>query len=221
MDGRDRGQASSKPKLIVNVEIGVGSMRSKTQWMPRCLLALLLLIPLASAADDAEQDLSPDALLQKIGQGFALAQQAAKRRDYAQAIDQLRQWRSDAVDSVDPQQHQQLIWALNQPLVTLLSWVGDYQGAMSYPIHAVNQEKADFDGLRPGEAVEAIAKAASGRRIVMLNEAHHIPRHRVLAKRLLEPLYQRGFRYLAVEALSEAHQAQQNGYAHINKRDGF
>ena len=39
--------------------------------------------------------------------------------------------------------------------------------------------------------------------IVMINEAHHVPQHRVFTYRLLEDLWQKGYRYLALEALSE------------------
>ncbi|HYW05715.1 MAG TPA: hypothetical protein VE913_02095, partial [Longimicrobium sp.] len=58
-----------------------------------------------------------------------------------------------------------------------------------------------FDALTPVPAVEAILAAARGRRVVMVNEAHHVPQGRVLTLELLRGLHDQGFRYFAVEAL--------------------
>ncbi|MDB4952273.1 MAG: hypothetical protein JWM27_4922 [Gemmatimonadetes bacterium] len=72
---------------------------------------------------------------------------------------------------------------------------------------------AGFDALAPVAAVPAILEAAKGRRLVMVNEAHHVPQGRVLTLELLQGLHAQGFRYLAVEAL-DTH----NGDARV--RDG-
>lgn len=53
------------------------------------------------------------------------------------------------------------------------------------------------------DAVEVIAKAAERHQLVLLNEAHHMPLHRAFALRLLRPLWERGFRYLAMESLDD------------------
>lgn len=60
----------------------------------------------------------------------------------------------------------------------------------------------DLIGLRAERAVDAIRKAASGRRAVFLNEAPHVPQHRALVRQLLSELRLEGYRYFAVEALS-------------------
>ncbi len=49
-------------------------------------------------------------------------------------------------------------------------------------------------------AKEYILKKANESRIIMINEAHHIPQHRVLTYSILKDLYDKGFHYLAVEA---------------------
>ena len=67
--------------------------------------------------------------------------------------------------------------------------------------------------LRATDAVAAIVAAARGRRAVFVNEAHHMPIHRAFTLRLLKPLYDQGFRYLAVETLDTADKAlNQRGY---------
>ncbi|HYD27031.1 hypothetical protein [Brevundimonas sp.] len=60
------------------------------------------------------------------------------------------------------------------------------------------------DAYEAVEAVEAIARAAADRRVVMLNEAHNASRHRALLGRLLPRLRADGFTHLAAEAFTPA-----------------
>lgn len=46
-----------------------------------------------------------------------------------------------------------------------------------------------------------LTKEIGSTRLVMLNEAHDTPGHRLFAESLLETLYDKGFRYLAIESL--------------------
>lgn len=55
----------------------------------------------------------------------------------------------------------------------------------------------------PEDALAAIMRAASGRQIVIINEAHHVPRHRAFAMRVALELRKQGFQYLAMETLAE------------------
>lgn len=50
-------------------------------------------------------------------------------------------------------------------------------------------------------------------RLVLINEAHHVARHRATTRSLLKPLHELGFRYFAFEALKEdAKTLQRRGY---------
>ncbi len=60
------------------------------------------------------------------------------------------------------------------------------------------------EGLSAVDAVQAIASLAEGRRVVMINEAHHVPQHRALTIALLRVLRAKGFAWLAVETLYES-----------------
>lgn len=91
------------------------------------------------------------------------------------------------------------------------SYIGEYQAAASVP-HEVKLEWG-FDSLRdvdreyfkqftPKLAVESIIERAGKEQIVMVNEAHHKPAHRVFTRRLLKGLYAQGFRYFGLETLS-------------------
>jgi len=64
-------------------------------------------------------------------------------------------------------------------------------------------------GLRPADAVTAIAAAAKDRQLVLLNEARHVGAHRAFAIRLLRALHAQGFRWLAAELVAEDSQALQ------------
>lgn len=52
------------------------------------------------------------------------------------------------------------------------------------------------------EATPIILQQAKDRQVVMINEAHTKPQHRLFTETLLAPFYQAGFRTLAMEALS-------------------
>jgi hypothetical protein len=103
-----------------------------------------------------------------------------------------------------------------QQLAVSLSWVGDEAGAARAFDKGINLEPLDLAQRHAGEqdaraaleayapeaAVEAIAREARNRQIVILNEAHHVARHRAFALRVAIALRKLGFQYLAMETLA-------------------
>ncbi|MCB0550560.1 MAG: hypothetical protein KDD19_23525 [Phaeodactylibacter sp.] len=70
-----------------------------------------------------------------------------------------------------------------------------------------------LSNARPTSALEYIADQAGNYHFTLINEAHYNSQHRNFTERLLQPLWEKGYRYLALEALS--HQdtlLQQRGY---------
>jgi len=65
------------------------------------------------------------------------------------------------------------------------------------------RDLGSLKGWRLVGAVEAITRVASNRQVIMIGEAHHAPQTRLLTTELLEPLWRKGFRYLAIEDLNE------------------
>ena len=51
------------------------------------------------------------------------------------------------------------------------------------------------------KAKELLLKIADTCRIIIINEAHHIPNHRIFTTEILKDLYDRGFRYFAAETI--------------------
>jgi len=49
-------------------------------------------------------------------------------------------------------------------------------------------------------SIDDLLKLTANQQIVMFNEAHHVPKHRLLVTNLLDTLYAQGFRYLGIEA---------------------
>ncbi|MBK8920139.1 MAG: hypothetical protein IPM81_01285 [Saprospirales bacterium] len=102
-----------------------------------------------------------------------------------------------------PWKHQKAAW--------WYSYVGEYQHTLTLWDNIMGgrrslseTEKAYFAPFKPAAAAGYICTAAAGSQIVIVNEAHHQPRHRVFSAQLLEGLYRQGFRYLALEDLNYA-----------------
>lgn len=95
------------------------------------------------------------------------------------------------------------------------SYIGEYQKALSVP-NEIDLEwgfdtltEADikhFMAFEAQDAVDAIIKQATNEQIIIINEAHHKPRHRIFVRKLLKGLYANGYRYFGLEALSNCEQ---------------
>jgi hypothetical protein len=97
---------------------------------------------------------------------------------------------------------------LGQFLAYARSFVGDHGGALAEydrlrgPSSDTAPSADPLAGHRARDARDAILAAADTAQVVMLNEAHHLAIHRAFTASLLEDFHRRGFRYLAVEAVS-------------------
>jgi hypothetical protein len=78
--------------------------------------------------------------------------------------------------------------------------------AREYPqakqTEATTQETALFAAYKPVDARQTILEAAKKTRIVIINEAHHVPQHRAYLTTLLKDLYLSGYTHLGMEALA-------------------
>jgi hypothetical protein len=107
---------------------------------------------------------------------------------------------------------------VQQMIATQYSYTGRYQKALEIfdnrPGTAKTMEPApELDGYEPQDAVAALLALADRHRVIMINEAHHVPMHRALTLRLLEGLYRKGFRYFAAETLTARDtELQKRGY---------
>lgn len=61
-----------------------------------------------------------------------------------------------------------------------------------------------FTSSKKVNAKDYIIKQSKSAQIIIINEAHHIPKHRTFTKSLLKELYDNGYRYLGLEALFDS-----------------
>ena len=80
----------------------------------------------------------------------------------------------------------------------LIFWDKDHNSNYSLTV----QESLEFLKYSPVNAIDYILTKADSFQVIMLNEAHHSNLHRDFTTRLLEDLYQKGFKYLGFEALN-------------------
>jgi hypothetical protein len=80
----------------------------------------------------------------------------------------------------------------------------------------LERPEIDFSALTenytPVSAHEYLLKRAKDTEILILNEAHHYPMHRSFARQLLAGLWEQGYRYLGLEALTMVRDFQQPPY---------
>lgn len=86
-------------------------------------------------------------------------------------------------------------------------FVGQYQDALeAYATQRpapIAFDTAAFNRMTNEDAVDAVAKLATNRQAVFVNETSYMPRHRAFTANLLPKLRALGFSYLAVETLAE------------------
>jgi hypothetical protein len=97
---------------------------------------------------------------------------------------------------------------LNYKAAWDLSFIGEYQKALEIwdrdeqkwpsPLQAQVDE---FKRYKPVNANKLIAEKAKTEQIIILNEAHQQPYHRVFTTSLLQDLYNQGYRYFGAETI--------------------
>lgn len=67
-----------------------------------------------------------------------------------------------------------------------------------------NKDSLYYINSKKVNAKDYIIEQSKNSQIVIINEAHHIPKHRTFTKSLLKDLYDNGYRYLGLEALFDS-----------------
>ena len=106
------------------------------------------------------------------------------------------------------------------------SFIGDHPRALIYqskfdqPYATISPaDSLYFTQFRPVDAKEYILQEAGNERILMINEAHHVPYHRIFTASLLQGLYDWGFRFFGAETLSDSsldNHLNERGYPILN-----
>jgi hypothetical protein len=105
----------------------------------------------------------------------------------------------------------------DQILATYYSFAGDIARSDSV-WKQLAQTKDTCDCLQTGD-ISDLLKIITRNQVVMFNEAHHVPKHRLFVSNLLDTLYNQGFRYLALEAFTGDSLFYQTGF--LSADNGF
>ncbi|MDF7813829.1 hypothetical protein [Hymenobacter sp. YC55] len=116
-----------------------------------------------------------------------------------------------------------------QEAAVAASFIGDYALALecmdSFATPLPRLSPADslyFRRFAPRSAHAYIIERARHERIVLLNEAHHVPLHRVFTLSLLADLYAQGYRYFGAETLNgDDRTLMRRGYAATTLTDYY
>ncbi|RWU12390.1 hypothetical protein EGC76_04185 [Pseudidiomarina gelatinasegens] len=157
-------------------------------------LVLMLAAPLAA------EELSKEDYLKEINKAFSRFYEATNGKTLSARIEALEEL------SVEYKDNQAVLDVLLQERGFAFSFMGNHQQAL----YAFDQRQRNSEELNTAvkelemrDAVKAISQAADSYQVVMINEAHHVTQHRVLTYRLLKRLWDKGFRYLALEGLAQ------------------
>jgi hypothetical protein len=100
-----------------------------------------------------------------------------------------------------------------QAMMTYYSFLGDYQNLLFYSDARIKDQidtaKIVYDAAFVENhtlvnAADYITSQAKRYKVTMINEAHHLPYHRVFAITMLKKFYDSGYHYLAIETLLDS-----------------
>jgi hypothetical protein len=118
-----------------------------------------------------------------------------------------------------------------QMLGTMRAFAGDQDGAIAafdihrrrfmFPSRDVQAQMKLADDAVAEDAIAAIVREARTKRVVLLNEAHHVPLHRAFAQKLAAELRKIGYTYLACETFNERGVAAASAKGYTAQNTGF
>jgi hypothetical protein len=170
-----------------------------------------------------KQPIPPLNFTGNIQQPFALANKSDKDTLKNRYIERINVLQSNSLlyDTLRPEYKNQFY----QGLMTYYSLAGFNEEALAMRDSASGFSRPDscnnliFKDLKLENAVDFISKQLPNRRLVMLNEAHHLPVCRLFALHLLDSLKRNGFNYLALETLVSNNKINKRGFPVLG--DGF
>ncbi|WEK19633.1 MAG: hypothetical protein P0Y49_00495 [Candidatus Pedobacter colombiensis] len=129
---------------------------------------------------------------------YDLGLNCIKQNHYLKAIDTIKVLKKKYDESHTSDAGNLSTSSYDQAINLFSSFIGeDYPYKFNDDNSLLKNHKVSFT-----PAIPYIINLAKGRRVVMINENHYIPKHRILTYNLLQQFYDIGYRYLALEALT-------------------
>ena len=120
-----------------------------------------------------------------------------KENQYLKAIDTVKALRKLYYESHKSDPGNLSTYSYDQAINLFSSFVGeDYPYKFETKDSVIRNHKVNFT-----PAIPYIIELAKKQKVVMINENHYTPKHRILTYNLLQQFYDIGYRYLALEAL--------------------
>lgn len=143
---------------------------------------------------------------------FSLGSELINKNQYLKAADTMLSIRNSYYKSLKK------VAGSGQPVMIdqALAFFGSLVG-QEYPLNW-KRSKVDQTDQRVTfkPAISYIVDAAKDKQVVMINEDHNTPKHRLLTYNLLDDFYKMGYRYLAVEAIDDDSAIVNLGYPKIS-----
>ena len=134
---------------------------------------------------------------------FINSEEVLKTKGYLASIEYLNSLNQSFKKEGNPMQKSMYY----QALMTYQSFVGNHTLSLAYADSAITYKppflpkselSQDFSFTNASEDIIAVCK---NKKIVMFNEAHHIPQSRAFMMSMLRNFYLQGFKYIAIESL--------------------
>ncbi|MCH8501491.1 MAG: hypothetical protein LAT77_06225 [Aliidiomarina sp.] len=167
--------------------------------------SLLLIIAVLASFNTFASTQSAEEYIEEVNKAFGRFFEATNGKSFSQQVIAIEALYLEFEDNEAVQD------VLLQSLGDVYSFLGLHQRALMTVDSRVIESGTFYDEIKRFEvhdAIAAILERSSVHQFVMINEAHHVPKHRVLTYQLLAGLWEQGYRYLALEALAE--NAEQN-----------
>ena len=187
-----------KKRYITNTRFGLRPIRATSEcWLTLFLMSLMVVMP--SAAESSLTANSCDQLHRVVT--------TMDLKHAWSGTTRLREMESTCTGLENDRTYWQkvLYW---QSRATAENLLGNHSRALSYRDKMIRHHP---DGVQANvalprhatsiPAISYVVEQARNHRVVMVNEEHHISTDRLFSLALLHPLYEQGYRYLAVEAV--------------------
>lgn len=168
--------------------------------------------------------MSEDSTLKKFYKGaynfFQIAEQSLMADGYQAAYDSLLSLESEYADENNLSEKS----IYYQALMTFASFVSQHRKSLHYQAIGIPRRYKDtlpdMSNFRPQDAKRYLINRYADAPVLLLNEAHNSGQHRAFVRSLLPGLYEKGFRFLALEALDH-NDSTINGRGYPIQTSGF
>lgn len=141
---------------------------------------------------------------------FKVANDELESNGYFAAINKLIE--SEKTYTVENPNYKSTYYQLISPFYSFVGEDSLAEKSFLKALRVTNKTELNYDSLNSVNAIDFISKNINDQRVVILNEAHHIAKHRILSLELLDTLKKKAFTHIAIEALNNDTFYNKNGF---------